>query len=104
MTKEEEKIILDEQKRLQEAYDRAQEKYGYTGSQSTFKSMDRYRILIDALQTAITPDARANSIEKFNHKLTDQIQKGRKYINDLVKGKTLPAQEGQKLLDLLRGY
>lgn len=60
------KIIEDEIARMQMAYNNAQERYGFSGSRSSERTMTKYRVLMDALEKVLAErDAALAQVTKW---------------------------------------
>jgi len=73
------KIIETELVRMQKAYDAAQEKYAY-GSKAAERTMEKYRVLIFALEKALAPSREERlqcTVQGAIRELSRQNMKGR---------------------------
>ena len=73
------KIIETELKRMQQAYEAAQDKYAY-GSKAAARTMDKYSVLMIVLEKALAPskeDALRMAVAKAQNEVREQHRRGR---------------------------
>lgn len=100
MEKYEQKIIEDEIRRLETAWENAQERYGQTGSASSERTMTKYRVLIDTLENALT-DNRYKSLERSVVAGTEKMREVKELIVRLAQAGRIPADVANLLTNTL---
>ena len=98
------KIVEKEIKRLERAWKDAQDRYAYTGSSSTDRTMYKYSVLKDALEKSLAgpsdEESRLMSKIEYLRKNEDAV---RQYVRQLEKEhEILPGYAG-KIVMLLEG-
>ena len=98
------KIIEKEIERLKQAYKNAQDRYAYTGSPSTDRTMYKYSVLKDALEKSLAgpndEEQRLMSKIEYLRKNEDAV---RQYVRQLEKEhEILPGYAG-RIIMLLEG-
>lgn len=104
MTDEGRKIIEKEIERLKKAYDDAQERYAYSGSASTDRTMYKYSVLRDVLEKAIAdPSEEEARLRRIIDDLYARIAKAEHEIKALVDARELMPGFGSQLKTILEG-
>ena len=104
MTDEGRKIIEKEIERLNKAYYDAQERYAYSGSASTDRTMYKYSVLRDVLENAIAdPSEEETRLRRIIDDLYTRIAKAEHEIKALVDARELMPGFGSQLKMILEG-
>lgn len=94
------KIIEAEIERLEGLWQAAQERYGVTGSRSTDKTMTKYRVLQEALESVLT-DNRAQTLEHSNAHMMNQLANLRQTIVRMAEAGRLPVDVANLLTQII---
>lgn len=104
MTDEGRKIIEKEIERLKKAYDDAQERYAYSGSASTDRTMYKYQVLQSALEESLAdPSDEEDRLRRIIDDLYTRIAKAEHEIMHLVDARELMPGFGSQLKMILEG-
>ena len=98
--KQETKIIQAEIDRLGAAYERAQEKYGATGSASTDRTMYKYDTLKTALENYLYR-REEDAHEKAMFRYLDQLERAHKKVEDSYRAGKIEAQAYAEIVRIL---
>ena len=99
MDKETQKIVEAEIDRLEEAYRNAQERYAYTGSTSTDRTMRKYQVLQMALENYLTNNE-DRSKDRMLIKAHEQLRKLRECVQRM-RGTRIEPAAADELLRIL---
>lgn len=94
------KIIEAEIERLEGLWQAAQERYGVTGSRSTDKTMTKYRVLQEALESVLT-DNRVQALTQSNAHMMNQLAELRQLIVRYAEAGRLPADVANVLTQVI---
>ena len=100
ITKEDRKIIEDEINRLEEAWENAQTKYGYTGSPSTERTMRKYDTLKNALENYLY-HREDSALERSAIRYREQLVKAHKKVEDGYRAGKIEAQTYVEIVRIL---
>lgn len=101
MTDHEKQIIENEIRRLERAYKVAQERYGFTGSYSSDRTMEKYQVLMDTLHDVLYH----NSDESKNRQLAimwDQLARLKKRVALLREGGMIADNVAADLMEIIK--
>ena len=102
VTNEDRKIIEAEISRLDARYRDAQDRYAYSGSASTDRTMYKYQVLSHALANYLTGNADASK-ERLLITQQDQLYRLKEAIAAAYRSRGLDGDTYIKLTDILRG-
>lgn len=103
LTKEDRKIIEDEINRLETAWENAHEKYGFTGSPSTERTMQKYDTLRNALENYLYK-REDSAAERAMIRYQDQLVRVHKKVEDSYRaGRIEPAAYAEIIRILMEG-
>lgn len=94
------RIIEAEIERLEGLWQAAQERYGVTGSRSTDRTMTKYRVLQEALESVLT-DNRAQALTQSNAHMMNQLTEMRRLIVRYAEAGRLPADVANVLTQVI---
>lgn len=94
------KIIEAEIERLEGLWQAAQERYGVTGSRSTDKTMTKYRVLQEALESTLN-DNRLLALEHSNALMMNQLANLRQIIARMTEAGKIPVDVAKLLTQIL---
>lgn len=100
---EDRRIIESEIARLERLWSEAQERYGYSGSRSTERTMTKYRILIGALERALNASVYTNALETTNAEISKRLIILHETIVRLGEGGEISGDVATLLGDLTNG-
>ena len=100
MTDHEKQIIENEIKRLERAYKVAQERYGFTGSASTDKTMYKYDTLKNALENYLYR-REEDAHEKAMYRYLDQLERAHKRVEDGFRAGKIEPQTYAEIVRIL---
>ena len=95
------KIIEAEIERLEGLWQAAQERYGVTGSRSTDKTMTKYRVLQEVLESVLT-DNKVQALTQSNAHMMNQLAKLMQAVQRYAEAKCIPDYVAQALTRIIR--
>ena len=98
----EQKIIEREIQRLDKKYLAAQERYGYTGSAYSDKTMHRYQVIRDALDDHLNHN-KNEALVHSNLAMIDQLKRIKNAVEVMQERKLIPDNAAEYLLLQLKG-
>ena len=101
MIERDRRIIEAEIARLEGLWQDAQERYGVTGSRSTDKTMTKYRVLQEALESVLN-DNKTQAVEHSNARMLNQLAKLLEAVEHYAKSGRLPADAANVLTRIIR--
>ena len=104
MSDDSQKIVEKEIKRLERAYRDAQDRYAYTGSQSTDRTMYKYSVLRDALEKSLAgPSEEEQRLMRIIEGLRQNIHYAQQYVKQLEKDRDILPGYAGKIGRILEG-
>ena len=101
MIESDRRIIEAEITRLEKAWQDAQERYGVTGSRSTDKTMTKYRVLQEALESVLN-DNRVQTLERSNAHMMNQLTQLMQMIQRYAGANRIPVDVANILTQVIR--
>ena len=94
------KIIEAEIERLDRLWQDAQERYGYTGSRSTDRTMTKYRVLRNALELVLN-DERYARLEEDRNRMFNQLMAAKHLVQGMAQAGRIPADVATMIVMVL---
>ena len=101
MIESDRRIIEAEIARLEGLWQAAQERYGVTGSRSTDKTMTKYRVLQEALESVLN-DNKTQAVEHSNARMLNQLTQLNQLVVRFAEAGRLPADVANVLTQVIR--
>lgn len=92
MIEYERRILEGEMKRLERAWESAQERYAVTGSRSTDRTMTRYQVIMAALEHTLT-DNRTQTLERVSGSRLTKLLEIRRLVREWADAGKLGPEE-----------
>lgn len=102
LTREDQQIIEAEISRLETRYREAQDRYAYSGSASTDRTMYKYQVLQHALENYLTNNE-DRSKDRMLISQQDQLHRLKEAIGAAYRAQKIDSEIYIKLMDILRG-
>ena len=87
---DERKIVEEEIARLERLWQDAQERYGYTGSRSTNRTMTKYRVIMNALELVLN-DERYARLEEDRNQMFNRLMAAKHLVQRMAQAGRIPA-------------
>lgn len=100
MIESDRRIIEAEIARLEGLWQAAQERYGVTGSRSTDKTMTKYRVLQEALESVLT-DNKVQALTQSNAHMMNQLANLRQTIVRMAEAGRIPVDVANLLTQII---
>ena len=101
MIESDRRIIEAEIARLEGLWQDAQERYGVTGSRSTDRTMTKYRVLQEALESVLN-DNKTQAVEHSNAKMLNQLTNLLQTIQRYAQANRIPVDVANVLIQIIR--
>lgn len=101
MIESDRRIIEAEIARLEGLWQDAQERYGVTGSRSTDKTMTKYRVLQEALESVLNDNAK-QAMTQSNAHMLNQLTNLLQTIQRYAQANRIPVDVANVLIQIIR--
>lgn len=102
MIESDRRIIEAEIARLEKLWQDAQERYGITGSASTDRTMTKYRVLQEALESVLN-NTHVKTLERSWEHHMNQMQNLMQTVQRYAQAGRIPADVANVLINIIRG-